>query len=135
MPDIATTTQIQGRQSVGNIQEEAFRKIRTEVNRFYDSANAITVPNATADANITAMVGAGGLFTNVPIASIIEIYSNANISVKFRTQGNVATAVASLNPVNIRANTLRTLTQIADVTAIYVSNSSGAGATVEVILT
>ncbi len=134
MADISTLTQIAGRKSIGNIQEEAARKVRSEANRFYDSANTITIPNGTTDADITSMAGASGLFVNVPNAAIIEIYTNANISIKVRTVGNAATAVASLHPINVRANTLRTLTQIADVTAIYVSNSSGGAATAECLL-
>jgi hypothetical protein len=135
MADIDLKTEIAGRHSVGNIQEEAYRKMRSEVNRWYDSATAITVPNASADVDIISFAGGSGLFTNVPIASIIEIYTNANISIKLRTQGNTATATASLHSINIRANTLRTLTQVADVTAIYVSNASGGAATVECLLT
>ena len=135
MADISALTGIQGRKSVGNANEEANRKIRSEVNRFYDSATAITVPNASSDVDIIGLAGGSGLFTNVPAAAIIEIYTNANISIKLRTQGNTATAVASLHSINIRANTLRTLTQVADVTAIYVSNASGGAATVECLLT
>ena len=135
MADISNLTEIQGRPSNGNAQEEAFRKLRSEVNRQYDSAVSITIPNATVDAIVTSMAGASALFVNVTRANVVEIYTNANISIKLRTLGNIGTALGNLHPINVRANTLRTLTQIADVTAIYVSNSSGGAATAEVLLT
>jgi hypothetical protein len=135
MADIATTTQIQGRRSIGNIAEEMGRKVRSEANRVYDSANAITVPNGSADVDLISLVGASTLFTRVPYAAICEIYTNANISIKIATEAAPTALPATLDPINIRANTLRTLTQVADIVKIYVSNSSGGAATVEVLLT
>jgi len=135
MVDIALTTEIIGRDSVGNIQEEAFRKIRSEAHKTYDSANSVTVPNGASDSDVTSLAGGSDLFVNVPRAAIIEVFSDVDVSMKFRTEGNIPIATASLGPINVRGNTLRTITQIADTTALFFSNASGGPATIEVLIT
>jgi len=130
MPDLADT-QIQGRQSNGNAQEEAARKLRSESSGLYSHGTATI---ATAQTNRAWSTDDADFFTQHEgnLVNFFEIFSDAAITIAVRTRQNAAIATATLDDINIRANTLRTFDFISDITEIFITNASGGNAAVEI---
>lgn len=131
MTDLPNTREIQGRKSSGNIQEEALRKLRSESSRRYEH-RSVTVPNNSTDLTLTSLDADFFSRSLDGKAQFVEIYSNAAITVKLRTEGNTDITNANLGAVNIRANTLRTINFVSDITELLFANASGGNAAVEV---
>ena len=126
-------SEVRGRMSGGQSSVEAARIAASAKSGLYTSLET-TVSDGAADTALTALVGGSGFFSplSASVANWIEIHTDKTISLKFRTRHNSATATASLKSVKIRANTTRTIDWIAEVTEIYVSNSSGGTATFDI---
>jgi len=130
MVDLANTA-IQGRQSNGNAQEEAARKLRSESSGLY-SHDTQTVNTGQTDLTWSSLSSA--FFTDLEgdVVNFVEIFSPQAITVAFRTKQNAAIAAASLGHIEVRANTLRTFDYISDVTEILFTNASGTNSAVQV---
>lgn len=130
MADLANT-QIQGRQSNGNAQEEAARKLRSESSGLYSHGTANVV---TGQTNRAWSTDDSDFFTQHEgdLVNFFEIFSDQAITIAVRTRQNAAIATASLDDINVRANTLRTINFISDITEIYITNSSGNTAAIEI---
>lgn len=124
-------TDVRGRSS-GHTPSEANRIIASRKSGDY-TALQTTVSDGAADTSVADLVGGSDFLSPLGAsrANYFEIYSDKDVYVKFRTVQNKATATASLKSVKIRANTTRVVDWIADVTAVYVSNSSGATANID----
>lgn len=131
MADLANTA-IQGRQSNGNAQEEAFRHLRSETSGIY-SHDTQTVNTGTTDGAWGATFSTS-FFSNLEgsLANFVEIFSPQDITVAFRTRQNAAVAAASLGHIQVRANTLRTFDYISDITEIFITNASGTNAAIQI---
>jgi hypothetical protein len=88
----------------------------------YDSAS-FTVNTGTTDYNVDSSVAA--MFTNVPKAYFTEIRTNQNISVKLNATTNTAIVINSADSPYI-------IDQVA-VKNIFISNSSGSNATINLL--
>ncbi len=125
---------VQGRRSGGNFKIEADRiKASSKSGKYTELAT--TLANGSSDTAITSLVGGSDFFTPLDgsVANFIEIYSDRTITIKLRTEQNAGIATASLKSIQIKANTTRTIDFIADITEIYLSNSSGSTANFEVV--
>ena len=124
-------SEVRGRNSnMPNAIEESARITRSTKSGLY-TCDIGTVITGT---NIAWSSLATGAFTtmNGDVMNFVEIFSPQAVTAKFRTIQNVATLTASLPAIPIRANTLRTIDYIADITEIYFTNASGSTSAVEV---
>ena len=124
-------SEVRGRNSnMPNAIEESARITRSTKSGLY-TCDIGTVITGT---NIAWSSLATGAFTtmNGNVMNFVEIFSPQAVTAKFRTIQNVATLTASLPAIPIRANTLRTIDYIADITEIYFTNASGSTSAVEV---
>lgn len=132
---ISASVEVEGRYSNGNAREEADRIVRSGKSGIY-SAVQTTIANAQTNTDITTLTGASALFTALQgsRANFIDFYTDQDLTIKVRTRQNAGIATASLPTIKLRANTLRTITWLADITAIYISNASGNTANIDVSL-
>ena len=91
----------------------------------YDYVSSFAVANSTTDYDVKAQQSTA--FKNVKRAWLAVIWTDQNISVKFNSTSNPAIAVSiSKSPFELR--------NILDVSNIYITNSSGETANIEVML-
>ena len=121
--------EIYGKPSNGNCAEEANRVMRSLRNGFYMSDVQSLASNSTRTKWSTLSTG---FFTNVPRVCTLEIYSGFAISVGLRTRQNTGTTDANLPLIPIRANTLRRIDFVGDITDLVFYNASGSVAAIEV---
>lgn len=126
--------EVRGRTSSGNAAVEAAHVTRSSKSGYYTGLST-TIPDAASDTVFTALTGASTFFTPLPDsrANWMEIYSDQNITVKFKTRQNQATTVGNLKSVKIRANTTKVISWLAEITELYVSNASGSTANIDLL--
>ena len=136
MADIKSSSEIRGRVSPGNVQEEAFRAIRSRFSGVV-AGGAGTVATGQTDKALSSVTGYTTFFTTLEgaVCNYVEIYSDVLITVAFATKKSVADgiATASLPHIKVYANTLRKFDYIADITEIFISNASGSTSNLDVI--
>lgn len=135
---VSTLKEVVGRESTGNMFEEAARVERSKKSRFYTSTEG-TYTVATGQTNRALTTDKAAFFTALgesAVANMLEVYSDQQITLRIRTKGHGAVAdtpTANLPGVLVRANTLRVIDFIADITEIYVTNASGSTANIEMV--
>lgn len=135
MAETANGTEIIGRYSNGNAQEEADRAIRSSKSGIYSTVQT-TIATAQTNTDVTTLTSASGLFTALQqsVANFIDFFTDQDLTIKVRTKQNAAIATASLPSIKLRANTLRTISWLADITAMYITNASGSTANIDISL-
>lgn len=136
MTDIKNSSEVRGRVSNGNAQEEAFRSIRSKFSGCV-SGGVGTVATGQTDKALSTVSGYTAFFANLEgsVANYVEIYSDVQITVAFQTRKSVADGIATANLAHIKiyANTLRSFEYIADITEIFITNASGATSNIDVV--
>lgn len=129
---MSSTAPVKGRESTGVHSNEAYRIIASSKSGYY-SGLSTTLSTGATDTALTALTGGGTFFSVLPTskANYLEIFSDQTITLKFRTVQNIDTATGSLKTIKVRANTSRSIDWIADVTEVYLSNSSGSTANID----
>lgn len=127
--------EIKGRYSNGNAVEEAARVTRSGKSGIYTAVQT-TIATASVDTALTALTSGSTMFTGLDgsVANFIDFFSDQALLLRVRTKQNAAVVTASLPSIKIRANSLRTISWLADITEIYVSNASGSTANIDVTL-
>lgn len=96
-----------------------------------------TISNGASNTSITALVGGSDFFDPLDggVANFIELNSTQELTIRIRTTGNAATAIADLKPIKIRRNITKTIDFVADIENIYFTNSSGSTANLDIVCT
>src|SRR3990172_6217269 len=128
------TDQIKGRYSDGNAPSEAFRVLRSQKSGYYSGLET-TIATGQTNVAFTSLVGASDFFSGLPngMANYFEIYSDVDITIRFRTFQNSDILTADLKPIKIIGNSYRTISFLADVSEFYITNKSGSTANVEAV--
>ena len=135
MADVKNTSEIHGRVSPGNAQEEAHKALRSRFSALV-SGGVGTVATGQTDKALSAVTGYTTFFTTLEgaVCNYVEIFSDVLITVAFATKKSVADSIATnaLPHIKVYANTLRKFDYIADIVEIYITNASGSTSNIDV---
>lgn len=133
MSEVKVNTIVEGRPFAGNAAEQAARIKASEKSGIMTSwsktvADSTTNLDVNADdsdffGRLTSLTGKGRL-------NFFELYTSQAITLRVRTVQNAGVALGSLPVITFRANSLRSVGWLGDITNLYVTNASGSAADV-----
>lgn len=116
------TERIVGKDQSGGESNEADRVLATGMKKQYGSAR-VTLPNGTNDGTVTGLAGGANLFDNMTKAHHLSIFSDQDVSFKLNADTNDEIFLTAGVPFPSSA---------IEFDALFFTNNSGAGATVDI---